>query len=54
MLSDDKGMAFSLDKCAKATFIIGKLKYVSSILLDTDTEIKEIDQEETYKYKMEK
>ena len=48
--SDDIGIAFGLDKCAKTTFIRGKLKYTRSIVLDTDTKIKELDQEETYKY----
>ena len=48
--SDDIGMTFDLDKCTKATIIRGKLKYTSSIVLDTDTKIKELDQEETYKY----
>ena len=47
--SDDIGMTFGLDKCDKATFIRGKLKSTSSIVLDIDTEIKELDQEETYK-----
>ena len=41
---------FGLGKCAKATFIRGKLKYISSIVLDTDMKIKELDQENTYKY----
>ena len=41
--SDDIRMAFGLDKCAKA-------KYTSSTELDTDKKIKELDQEETYKY----
>ena len=48
--SDDIGMTFGLDKYAKATFIRGKLKSTSSIVLDIDTKIKELDQEETYKY----
>ena len=48
--SDDIGMTFGLDKCAKAIFIREKLKYASSIVVDTDTKIKELDQEETYKY----
>ena len=39
-----------LDKCAKATFIRGKLKYTSSIELYALAKIKELDQEETYKY----
>ena len=43
-------MTFDLDKYAKAIFIRGKLKYTSSIVLDTDTKTKELDQEETYKY----
>ena len=48
--SDDTVMAFGLDKCAKATFIRRKLKYTSSIELYTDMKIKELDQEEMYKY----
>ena len=48
--SDDIGITFGLDKCAKATFIKGKLKYTSSIVLDADTKIMELGQEETYKY----
>ena len=47
--SDDIGMTFGLDKCAKATFIRRKLKSTSSIVRDIDTKIKELDQEETYK-----
>ena len=43
--SDDIGMTFGLGKCTKVTFITGKLIYPSSILLDTDTKIKESDQE---------
>ena len=43
-------MTFSLDKCAKATFIRGKLKSTSSIVLDIDTKIKELVQKETHKY----
>ena len=48
--SDDTGMTFGLDKYAKATFIRGKLKSTCSIVLDINTKIKELDQEETYKY----
>ena len=44
------GMTIGLDICAKATFIRGKLKYTSSIALDTNTKIKELGQDETYKY----
>ena len=48
--SDDIGMTFGLDKCTRGTFIRGKLKSTSSTVLDIDTKIKELDQEETYKY----
>ena len=43
-------MEFGLDKCAKATFIKGKLTKTSNIVLNQDTAIKELDQEGTYKY----
>ena len=43
-------MEFGLDKCAKATFKRGKLTETSDIQLDTDTCIKELEQENTYKY----
>ena len=43
-------MKFGLDNCAKVTFIRRKLKYTSSILVDMDTKIKELDREETNKY----
>ena len=48
--TDDIGMTFDLEKYAKATFIREKRKYTSSMVLDTDTKVKELDQEETYKY----
>ena len=48
--TDDIGMTFGLKKCAKATFIREKRKHTSSIVLDTDTKVKELDQQETYKY----
>ena len=41
--SDDIGMTFALDKCAKVTFISGKLKYISSIILDTTQKLRELD-----------
>ena len=47
---DDIEKIVGLDRCAKETFIWGKLKYISSIVLDTDTKIKELDQEEANKY----
>ena len=43
-------MTFGLDKCVKATFIRGKLKSTSLIVVDIDTEIKELDHQEAYKY----
>ena len=48
--SDDIGMEFGLDRCAKATFIRGRLTSTSEIKLNEDTSIRELDQEETYKY----
>ena len=44
------GMTFGQDKCSKSIFIRKKLKYTTSIVLDMDTKIKELDQEKTYKY----
>ena len=43
-------MTLGVDNCAKTRFIRGKQKYTSSNVLDPDTKIKELDQEETYKY----
>ena len=48
--SDDIGMKFGLEKCAKATFIKGKLTNTTSIELENDTTIRELEQEEVYKY----
>ncbi|XP_078348127.1 uncharacterized protein LOC144633190 isoform X1 [Oculina patagonica] len=48
--SDDIKMEFGLDKCAKAAFKGGKLTETFDLQLDTDTCIKELDQENTYKY----
>ena len=48
--SKDICMDFGLDKCAKATFVKGRIKKTSSISLDIDTTIRELDPEETYKY----
>ena len=50
MFSDDINMQFGLDKCAKATFKRGKLAETSSIKIDVNTNIEELDQEGTYKY----
>jgi len=48
--SDDIGMDFGFDKCAKATFVRGKLYKKSSITLNMGTVIRELDSGETYKY----
>ena len=48
--SDDIGMDFGLDKCAKATFIRGRLTSTNEIKLNEDTSIRELDQEVIYKY----
>ena len=49
-MSDDIGMEFGLDKCAKATFRRGKVTSTSNINLNTKDMIKELDQEGVYKY----
>ena len=46
-------MEFGLDKCAKATFKRGKLTETFDLQLDIDTCIKELEQENTYKYLLE-
>ena len=48
--SDDIGMEFGLEKCAKASFKKGKLASTGNIVIDDDTEIQELDQEGVYKY----
>ena len=48
--SDDIGMTFGLDKCAKASFKRGKLTKSTSLELDRITIIRDLDQEEFYKY----
>ena len=47
---DDIGIEFGLDKCAKASFIKGKITRATAVELDIDTTIRELDQDETYKY----
>ena len=37
--SDDIGMEFGLEKCAKASFKKGKLTSTRNIVIDVDTEI---------------
>ena len=48
--SDDIGMEFGLEKCAKAIFKKGKLTSTGNIVIDVDTEIQELDQEGVFKY----
>ena len=48
--SDDVRMEFGLEKCTKATFKRGKLTETSDLQLDTDTCIRELDQEGVYRY----
>ena len=48
--SDDIRMEFGLEKSAKAAFKRGKLKETSDLQLDTDTCIRELEQEGVYKY----
>ena len=49
--SDGTGMSFGLDKCAKATFKRGKLTGATSLKFDRNTVIKDLEQEEVYKYR---
>lgn len=48
--SKDIRMDFGLDKCAKATFIKGKLINSNNIKLNDDITIKDLNQEDFYKY----
>ena len=48
--SDDIKMNFGLDKCAKASFIKGKLSSTGNIELDKATAINELDPDSVYKY----
>ena len=43
--SDDIGMGFGLEKCAKANFKKGKLASSGNIVIDDDIKIQELDQE---------
>ena len=42
--SDDIGMEFGLEKCAKASFKKGKLTSTGNVVIDVDTVIQELDQ----------
>ena len=48
--SDDIKMEFGFDKCAKASFVRGKLTAKEYIQIDIDTTIKQLEPEESYKY----
>ena len=48
--SDDICMKFGLEKCAKATFLKGRLEKSTSIELVNSTKIKELAQEEVHRY----
>ena len=48
--NDDIGMEFGLEKCAKATFLKGRLEKSTSIELGNSTKIKELAQEEVHRY----
>ena len=48
--SNDIGMEFGLDKCARAIFINSKRTRTTAFELDIDTTNRELDQDETYKY----
>ena len=48
--SKDIGMEFGLNKCAKASFKKRKLSYTSGMKLNDGTIIRELEQEEGYKY----
>ena len=41
--SDDIGMGFGLEKCAKANFKKGKLASTGNIVIDDDMKIRELD-----------
>ena len=48
--SDDNGISFGLVKCTKVTFKRGKLTETTSVVVDRNTVIKDLEQEEVYKY----
>ena len=48
--SDDIKMEFGLDKCAKASFVRGLLQRSSRIQLNYDAIIRDLENEEVYKY----
>ena len=48
--SDDVGMQFGRDICAKVTYIKRKIAKAKKITLDVDTTSRGLEQEGTYKY----
>ena len=48
--SNDIGMEFGLEKCAKASFKKGKLASLGNIIIDEYIAIEELNQEQIYKY----
>ena len=48
--SDDINMEFGLEKCAKASFKRGKLVSTADMEIDTNTKIKDLEPDGTYKY----
>ena len=48
--SDDIGMKFGLDKCAKVTFTAGKYSHGENMEIDVDTTIRQLDPGESCKY----
>ena len=48
--SDNIGMKFGLEKSAKVTFLKGRPKKATSIELDSSMKIKELEENEVYKY----
>ena len=50
VFSDNIGMQFGLEKCAKASFKRDKLVKTSNIIIDNETIIKGLEQEKSYKY----
>ena len=50
VFSDNIGMQFRLENCAKASFKRGKLVKTNNIIIENQTIIKELEQEKSYKY----
>ena len=50
IFSDDINMEFGLEKCAKITFKRGKLNHSQNLVIDTNREIQELEQGNTFKY----